>query len=221
MLLRSMVSLVGTLLFLAVLMFLPAGVRWLNGWILLLVFTVCAVLSMGYLWRVNPEIFVARSKVHKGTKAWDKPLMVAILVSLIAIFPTAGIEARYAQSNAPPWLMVLGYAMFTLGFALSTWVCAVNKFAEPSVRIQSDRGQTVVDTGPYAIVRHPMYAASLLLIFGISFALGSYWALLPVAVIILLLIVRTIWEDDLLHDELAGYKEYSSRVRYRLIPGLW
>ena len=104
---------------------------------------------------------------------------------------------------------------------LSTWVYSVNKFAEPGVRIQTERGHKVIETGPYAIVRHPLYLASLFLIGGIPLTLGSFWALIPVAVGTMVLLVRTALEDRMLHRELDGYKEYASRVRYRLIPGVW
>jgi len=108
-----------------------------------------------------------------------------------------------------------------LGFVATTWVYAVNKFAEPSVRIQSERGQAVVDTGPYAIVRHPLYAASIVLFVGMALAMGSYWALIPAAFGFAVIVVRIVLEDRLLQIELTGYREYASRVRFRLIPGVW
>lgn len=218
---KSMFLLAGNVLFLAVIMFVPAGLGWCQGWLFFLIFCTFMVLSAAYLWRVNPDIFVARSKVHQGTKSWDKALMVLILASLLAIFITAALDARHVWSSVSTQLMVLGYVLLTLGFVMSTWVFAVNKFAEPSVRIQSERGHKVVDTGPYAIVRHPLYAASFVLFAGIPLAMGSYWALVPVGVGILVTIVRTILEDRVLQNELEGYKEYTSRVRYRLVPGIW
>jgi protein-S-isoprenylcysteine O-methyltransferase Ste14 len=100
-------------------------------------------------------------------------------------------------------------------------VYRVNKFAEPTVRIQTERGQKVIDTGPYAIVRHPLYLGGVILFTGIPLALGSFWALIPTAVGTLVLVVRTVLEDRTLREELEGYKEYAGRVRYRLIPGVW
>ena len=102
-----------------------------------------------------------------------------------------------------------------------TWAESVNKFFEPTVRIQTDRGHRVIDTGPYAIVRHPGYASGYLLFVGMPLALGSLWALIPAILSCLLLVVRTILEDQTLRNELAGYEEYAQRVRYRLIPGVW
>jgi protein-S-isoprenylcysteine O-methyltransferase Ste14 len=218
---RSALSLGGMLVFLAVIIFVPAGLRWWRGWLFLLVFCAFTVLSTAYLWQVNPDIFVARSKVHKGTKSWDKALLVIVLALFFATFATAGFDGRYGWSTAPAWVVVLGYVLFALGFAASTWVYAVNKFAEPTVRIQSERGHKVIDTGPYAIVRHPLYSASFCLMTGIPLAMGSYWALIPVAIGTVVIIVRTVFEDRVLQNELAGYKEYVSRVQYRLVPGIW
>ncbi len=203
------------------LLFLPAGIGWRRGWLFLLVFLALTILSAAYLWRANPDIFIARSSIHQGTKSWDKVLVVLILASFIGIFATAGLDARYGWLSVPLWLTVLGHVLFALGFALSTWVYAVNRFAEPSVRIQSERGQKVVDTGPYAIVRHPLYAVSIFLVAGMALALGSYWALIPVGVGTMVIIVRTVLEDRTLQRELEGYKDYASRVRYRLMPGVW
>lgn len=219
--LRSAVSLAGLFLVFGVLLFLPAGIAWRRGWLFLLVFFALVILSAAYLWRANPDIFVARSKVHQGTKSWDKVLVVLILASFLAIFAIAGLDARYGWSAVLVWHMVLGYLLLALGFALSTWVYAVNKFAEPSVRIQPERGQTVVDAGPYAVVRHPLYAVTPFLFGGMALALGSLWALVPAAIGMLVIVTRTVLEDRTLQRELAGYTQYAARVRYRLIPGIW
>jgi protein-S-isoprenylcysteine O-methyltransferase Ste14 len=128
---------------------------------------------------------------------------------------------RFGWSSVPPWLVAVGYALTAVGYLGSVWVYGTNKFAEATVRIQKQRGQTVVSTGPYAVVRHPLYLWSLFLIAGFPLALGSYGALAPGAVAAALLVVRTAWEDRTLHDELGGYREYPARVRYRLIPGVW
>ncbi len=221
-LLRSVLSLVGFDLFLGVALLLPAGdIRWADGWLFIAFFTALTVPSIAYLWRVNPDIFAARGKIHEGTKGWDKALVPALLVAIFAIFPVAGLDARFRWSAVPAWLVAGGYALTAAGYLGSVWVYATNKFAEPTVRIQKERGQTVVSTGPYAIVRHPLYTWSILLALGFPLALRSYWAMVPGAVGILILVVRTALEDRTLQAELEGYREYASRVRYRLIPGVW
>jgi len=218
---KAALSLVVVLLLLGVAMFLPAGIEWTQGWIFILVFLVETALASLDLWIRNPEIFIARSRIHAGTKGWDKVLLAFLLLSFLAIFPVAGLDSRHHWSSAPPWLVVVGYILLTLGMIGSVWAYRVNKFAEPGVRIQTERGHKVIDTGPYAIVRHPVYSAGFLIVVGIPLALGSFWALLPVAVALPVLIVRTVFEDRMLHDELAGYREYAARVRYRLLPGVW
>jgi protein-S-isoprenylcysteine O-methyltransferase Ste14 len=219
--LRAMLSLVVFLLFLAVAMILPAGIGWRNGWLFLLVFLLQMTMAVLYLARKNPDIFVTRSKIQAGTKGWDKAAVALLLLLLIAIFPVAGLDHRYHWSPVPLWLIVFGYVLFSLGMVGSVWVYAVNKFAEPGVRIQTERGHKVIDTGPYAIVRHPLYLGALLMCAGIPLALGSWWALVPAAVGTVVLVVRTVLEDRTLQAELEGYQKYADRVRYRLIPGVW
>src|SRR5262245_22271610 len=218
---QAILSLAGLSLFLGVAMFVPGGIAWTKGWVFLLVFVLQMTVASLYLWRTNPEIFIARSKIHEKTKRWDKLLLVFILFSFFAIFPMAGLDHQYGWSFVPLWLVVVGYLLFTLGMIDSVWAYRVNKFAEPGVRIQAERGHTVIDSGPYAIVRHPIYVAGFLIVVGIPLALGSLCALIPVAVATPILIVRTIFEDRLLQAELRGYKEYASRVRYKLVPGVW
>ena len=214
---RTLVSTVACCLILALIMFLPAGIDWWQGWLFLAVFVLQMVLAAIYLWRKNPEIFFARSKIHKGTKPWDRVLLFLLIVSFGATFPVAGLN----HSPVPPWVIVLGYVLLTIGMVGLVWAEAVNKFAEPGVRIQTDRGHTVVDSGPYRFVRHPMYASSFPFFGGLPLALGSCQALIPATVVAAVILVRTALEDRMLHRELPGYREYARRVRYRLVPGVW
>ena len=175
-----------------------------------------------YLRRVNPEVIAARVNRHEGTKGWDRCCW-------------ACSSRRWSRScrwrpsttggstgpTCPWWACGIGYALLIAGMAGLTWAESVNKFFEPTVRIQADRGHTVIDTGPYAIIRHPGYVAACLLILGMPLSLGSFWALIPAVLSCLLLVVRTVLEDRTLRAELPGYKEYAQRVRYRLVPGVW
>jgi len=146
MLSRAVLSLVRFVLFLGLMLFLPAGdIWWPIGWLFIAFFTLLTVPSIAYLWRVNPEIFVARSKFRRvGTKGWDKALVAVLLLTFFAIFPLAGLDARFGWSSAPMWLIALGYVLSAIGYLGSIWVYATNKFAEPTVRIQRERGQTVI-----------------------------------------------------------------------------
>ena len=176
-----------------------------------------------YLRRVNPEVIAARINRHKGTKRWDLLLRaIFILPTMLAIPIVAALDdGRYHWLPVPWWSCVMGYTLLIAGIVGVTWAESVNKFFEPSVRIQTDRGHRVIDNGPYAIVLHPGYVSGFLVFIGMPLSLGSLWALIPGVLCCLLLVVLTIWEDQTLREELVGYKEYTQQVRYRLIPGVW
>jgi protein-S-isoprenylcysteine O-methyltransferase Ste14 len=183
---------------------------------------VAGALGAWCIWRVNPELYAARINPHRGTKPWDKILIGVAIPAMLAIFPVAALDAgRFHWFPVPWWTCGLGYALLLAGVGVGTWAEAVNKFFEVTIRIQSDRGQTVIDTGPYAVVRHPGYVGGILFCVGTALCLGSVWALLPAGLASALLVLRTLWEDQTLQAELPGYKEYTERVHYRLIPGVW
>ncbi len=159
--------------------------------------------------------------MQKGTKGWDRVLFLVLQVVMLAEVPVAALDDRYHWSSARVWIISTRYVLFTAGMAGCFWVLRTNRFAEMTVRIQTDRGRQVIDRGPYAVVRHPMYVACFFLFPGIALALGSLWALIPAALVLAVLVVRTVLEDRTLHEELNGYREYARRVRFRLIPGMW
>jgi protein-S-isoprenylcysteine O-methyltransferase Ste14 len=220
---RLVLNLVWTLLALVLCLFLPAGTwAWSKGWLFLAVLVASSVVVTLYLRRANPEVIAARVNRHEGTKRWDRILLGVFFPTVMAIPILAALDdGRFRWSRAPWWVGVLGYALLLAGMAGLTWAESVNRFFEPTVRIQSERGHTVIDTGPYALVRHPGYAAACLLFAGIALSLGSLWALIPAGLACLLLALRTRWEDRMLQEELAGYKEYTRRVRFRWVPGVW
>ena len=138
----------------------------------------------------------------------------------MAVLPVAGLDFRFGWGPAAPgWAVGLGYVLFVAGFAGQVWPQAVNRHFEPSVRIQTDRGQTVIDTGPYAIIRHPGYVSGTLLAFGMALCLGSFWALLPALLVKLALVGRTLLEEKTLSAELPGYADYKTRVKIPLGAG--
>jgi len=220
---RLLLVLVIVPVYLALFMFLPAGTwAWMKGWLFISAFLGVMVVVALYLWRVNPEVVVARSRSHTGTKRWDKILMCFFLTAVYAIIPVAALDdGRFHSFPLPWWVCGIGYVLFLVGTAILTRAEAVNKFFEPTVRIQTDRGHKVIDTGPYAIVRHPGYVAAFFFMAGVALALGSLWALIPAGLSCVLLVLRTQWEDQTLQAELEGYKEYTERVRYKMIPGVW
>jgi protein-S-isoprenylcysteine O-methyltransferase Ste14 len=204
-------------------LFLPAGTwTWLRGWLFLVVLVLASVVISLYLLRVNPDVIAGRINRHEPPRRWDLLWGLMMLAAMLAVPIVAGLDdGRYHWLPVPWWVCVLGYVLLIIGLTGVTWAEAVNKFFEPSVRIQTDRGHKVIDTGPYAIIRHPGYALGYPIFLGMPLALGSVWALIPAILIGPLLVLRTIWEDQTLREELAGYEEYTQRVRYRLIPGVW
>jgi protein-S-isoprenylcysteine O-methyltransferase Ste14 len=159
---RLVLNLGGTLLFFVLGLFLPAGTwMWTRGWLFILLLVLASILATSYLRRVNPEVIAARINRHKGTKRWDRILLAILLPTALAIPILAALDdGRFHWFHVQWWGCVLGYALFIAGLVGLTWAESVNKFFEPSVRIQTDRGHVVIDTGPYAIVRHPGYVAS-------------------------------------------------------------
>jgi protein-S-isoprenylcysteine O-methyltransferase Ste14 len=212
-----------SLLLIVLCLFLPAGTwAWLRGWLFLLVLVVASIGGTLYLRRVNPEVIAARINRREGTRRRDRNLGVIFLTTVMAIPIVAALDdGRIHWFPVPWWVCLIGYTFLIAGLAGMTWAQSVNKFFEPSVRIQSDRGHTVIDTGPYAVVRHPGYTAGYLVFVGMPLALGSVWALVPAILLCPLLVLRTVWEDRMLREGLAGYQEYAQRVRYRLVPGVW
>ncbi len=204
-------------------LFVPAGtVLWTRGWLFLLVIVVSFVVGTSYLRRVNPEAIAARIKRRRATKRWDRIVLLIFRPTFLAILIVAALDdGRYHWSHVPWWGWGLGYTLLIFSIVGLIWAQSVNKFFEPSVRIQTDRGHRVIDTGPYAIVRHPGYVAANFLNLGMPLCLGSIWALVPAFLLCLLLVVRTVLEDRTLREELPGYKEYAQRVRYKLVPWVW
>ena len=205
-------------------LFLSAGtLNWLNGWIYIGMNAFTQALSVIVLIPRQPDMLDERSKVRKGTKRYDRFLTPAIvLFGTLAVLITAGLDNRFG------WTMNVSIGLTGLGVILSfgsqlfvLWAMATNPFFSTTVRIQEDRGHQIISSGPYHLVRHPGYAGSLVFNLTIPLVLGSLWTYLPVLLVIVLLFIRTVLEDRTLQNELPGYSEYASHVRYRLIPGLW
>src|SRR5262245_34154724 len=214
---------VGLPIALVALVFLPAGrIDWASGWIFIAIIVAAFGFSALLLARVNPMIYRARSRFQPGTEKWDLILLAVMLPAMVAEIPLATLDAgRMGWSDVPRWVVLIGYVLLVGGIAVTTWAQSVNPFFEPGVRIQKERAQRVITSGPYRFVRHPGYAAAIAMFLGIPLALASWWALLPASLAITLLVVRTSWEDRLLRAELSGYADYARRTRNRLLPGFW
>jgi len=181
-----------------------------------------AVLNYTVL-RIDPGLLNERSKPGEGTKKWDKTILGLSFLVAISMYITAGLDSgRYHWSPDFHWsLYLLGVILTISGQLLFLIAQKQNKFFSSTVRIQTERGHSVCETGLYKIVRHPAYLGSIIQSLGFPLLFGSLWSIIPICLSVLLLITRTNLEDKTLKDELKGYHEYSSKTRYRIIPYVW
>jgi protein-S-isoprenylcysteine O-methyltransferase Ste14 len=214
---------VATGLWLAALFGGAGRLNWTRGWIYVAACLTAALAVDIVVRRANPAVLQARAKWrHKDTEPFDRVFLVIFGAFYFFQPAVAGLDAvRFGWSSIPFWVVYPSLAVLALGSALVAWTLAVNPHAESTVRIQTDRGHTVISTGPYRIVRHPMYVGIILGYVAGPLVLGSIWALAMSGLLIALFVARTALEDQTLHGELPGYKEYAARTRYRLVPRLW
>ncbi len=199
--------------------------RWWQAWAFSFLAILVGVAGRAWGERRHPGLLTERSnsEATRGVKPWDKVLapLMAISISFPLII-VAGLDHRFKWSPIfPPWLNILGLVLIAGGYTFASWALAENRFFYSMVRIQTERGHVVCDTGPYRIVRHPGYTGNIVPLAGIVLCLGSLWAIIPAAVALVIVVIRTALEDQTLQDELPGYREYARRVRYRLVPGIY
>jgi protein-S-isoprenylcysteine O-methyltransferase Ste14 len=222
---RLIVHTVIWLMILGTILFLSADtLDWPEAWVLLIGSGGLGLVSALIIARHDPQLIRERMRgpFQSEQKPWDKVLLAVVMVLCIAMFVVAGLDAvRYRTSHMPLWLEVLGAAGIALGIYTFHIVMRTNSYATAVVRIQDERGHQVISTGPYAFVRHPMYAGAVLYFLGIALLLGSWYAVAIAAVLVALFGLRAVWEENTLIDELPCYAVYAQRVRYRLIPGIW
>ncbi|MBX7451117.1 isoprenylcysteine carboxylmethyltransferase family protein [Mycolicibacterium sp. 3033] len=220
--LRALASAVVGILCLAVAVFVPAGtLHYWQGWGFIAVFTACSVLSGAYLAVRRPDALARR--VRAGPTAETRPaqriIISLMLVAVVATLVVGALDWRFGWSTVAVWLVVLGDVMVAIGLLGAQLVVVQNNWAGASITVEE--GQPLVSTGLYSRVRHPMYSATLVMMAGTPLALGSLWGLAVVALTVPLLAARILDEERALRAGLAGYAEYTQRVRFRLIPDLW
>jgi protein-S-isoprenylcysteine O-methyltransferase Ste14 len=214
-----------TLLLPAVLFIAVGRLNWVWAWVYVGIIVFFTLVSRVAVIRTNPDLIAerAQSLEREDVRGWDRLILFfLLLVGPLAMMIVAGLDERFGWS--PPISVALKFAalaIMVLGYTVSTWAMAVNRYYSAVVRIQKDRDQTVVSDGPYRFVRHPSYATGNVASLMIPILLGSLWALIPCGLVVLGTIIRTALEDRTLLEELDGYKEYAARVRYRLLPGVW
>ena len=216
---RESMGLIG----MAVALFWSAGtLNWWSAWGALGVMFLWIIATATVILRTNPELLRERLGPRKGAKPWDMAIMSLLGLTQLARYIIAGLDQRFNWTGGFPFtIQIIVLILCALGYALVVWSTATNAYFSQIVRIQTERGQTVVSSGPYDFMRHPAYSGALLYELAASVLLASWWSLIPAGFSILLLITRTILEDRLLQNELTGYKDYSRKVRYRLLPGVW
>ncbi len=206
-----------------VLLFWCAGrIDWWAGWAALgmIVAAEAAVVFIGI--RRYPALLRERLGVRGGDQAWDIAIYFSIRFASAACFVLAGLDQRHGWTgDFSVRIQIAGFVTCLLGYTLFVWATASNQFFSIMVRVQSDRGHTVATGGPYRFVRHPGYAGMVMVEVAVPVLLGSWWALIPGAAGAVLILVRTVIEDRTLQAKLAGYADFTQRVRYRLMPGVW
>ncbi len=216
------------LLFIVLVPFVPLLIAhqwdWWEGWMYALLSILTFIISRVLATKKHPDIIAERAHFlkHENAKAWDRRISIFLGIGGIAAMILIGLDKLFDWS--PPFfppLKAIALTLLITGYLLSSYALIVNRFFSDTVRLQTDRGQKVISNGPYRWIRHPGYAGTILAYLVTPIFLDSYWAILPIIMISILMIWRTALEDQFLQRELEGYRGYASRVRYRLLPGIW
>lgn len=206
------------------LLFACAGtLHWPAAWTFLATSALLGPLCGWWLYRIDPALLAERLRpvLQKDQPAADKMFMTLFVVAMLAWLVVMGLDRRVQSSDMPVALQALGFGLFLASTLFTMWVFRENSFAAPVVKLQTEREQHVISTGPYGYVRHPMYSGLVLFFTGVPLLLGSWWGLAMMPLLIALLAVRIPIEERTLREGLPGYTDYAARVRYRLIPGVW
>jgi protein-S-isoprenylcysteine O-methyltransferase Ste14 len=219
---RACFALVVLAVVIGLLLFIPAAtIRYWQAWIYLAIFGGTSALTTVFLLRRDPALLERR--MRGGPTAEKRPVERVIMaftsIGFIAMLVVPALDHRFRWSNVLVWVVVAGDVLVVVGFYLIFLVYKENTYSSATIEVAP--GQTVISTGPYAIVRHPMYASALLYLVGTPLALGSYWGLVPLAATLPFLMWRLFDEERFLAEHLPGYVEYQRRVRHRLIPRVW
>ena len=203
-------------------LFAPAGsFNFWQAWVYSIIFIMSSATITVYLWKRDPELLARRVEVGPVAEKEKTQKIIQVFASLlfISILIVPSLDHRFGWSNVPLYIVIIGDILVVLGFFLVFLVFKENTFAAATIEIATD--QKVITTGPYSMVRHPMYSGALIMLVGTPLALGSWWGLLVLIPFTLIIILRLLDEEKFLSQKLTGYNEYCQKVRYRLIPFLW
>ena len=199
--------------------------NWWEAWAYTITGLVVLLGSRAFMIRKHPDLALERAQAHEkeDVKEWDRFLMpFTALVGPFLSWIVAGLDQRFDWSpDLPNWIQIFALIVIQIGSLIGSWAMIANRYFSSQVRIQADRGQQVVQDGPYSFVRHPGYAGGLLSWLAAPIFFSSYWLLIPMALVMGASVVRTTLEDQTLQDELPGYQAYAEKVKFRLIPGVW
>ena len=202
--------------------FLPAWtLDYWQAWIVVVVFFACTLAVTVYLMKNDPKLLERRVSAGVGAEQERSQNIIQAFaaVAFIALFVVSALDHRFGWSTVPPYLVALGDILIVIGFYLVFLVFKENSFASGTIEIGAE--QCVISTGPYALVRHPMYVGALVMLVGVPLALGSLWGLVAIVPMTIVLVARLLDEEKFLARNLAGYCEYQSKVRHRLVPLIW
>jgi protein-S-isoprenylcysteine O-methyltransferase Ste14 len=203
-------------------LFLPAGtLNYWQAWVFLVAVALAAWIPSVYLLRTNPVVLERRMRGGPAaeTRMVQKVVIGGLYLSLAAMVVVSVLDHRFGWSPVPPAICLVGDVLVAVGLGVVAVVVIQNSYAAATVRVEA--GQKVVSTGLYGLVRHPMYTGNVIMMVGIPLALGSYWGLLFVVPCVMVLASRIRDEEKLLQKELDGYGEYTQKVCYRMVPGMW
>lgn len=210
------------LVFPVILLFLGGDWRWPEGWFYSIVFYVTCSADLLYLHFKDPALLKERfgSPVQKEQKTWDKVLLMLFFIEFLVWFAIMPLDARRFRWSPefPLWTRITGGLLLVLAMFMVFEALRENTFAAPVVKMQKERGQKVISTGMYAVVRHPMYAGAVLLFISTPLLLGSVYGLLIGLLLIVTIAARSLGEEAMLKQELDGYRDYTKKVKWRIIP---
>ena len=214
----AIIKLIVGFIFISLMLFLPAGEIHSNG-VLLLTLLFLPMTVLGIILFIKAPELLKRRLDTKEKESTQKRVVSLSAILFITLFIVAGFDRRFSWSSVPTIAVIIASLIFLLSYLLYAEVMRENAYLSRTVKVE--QGQVLVDSGLYAVVRHPMYSVTLFLFFSIPIILGSWWALLAFSPYLPLIITRILNEEKVLEKELDGYTEYKKRVKYRLIPFIW
>ena len=217
--LNALTKFIAGLLLVALLLFLPAGTLVYPGGLLFLCLLFIPMLLLGILMLARARDLLAKRLDVKEKQGTQKGVVAVMGLVFLSGFILAGLDFRFGWSKVPLPVVIVASVLFLVGYALYAEVMRENAYLSRTIKVEE--GQTVISTGLYAVVRHPMYTASTVMFLALPLVLGSWYALIPFALYPVIMVVRIRGEEKLLTAELLGYDEYKKKVKYRMIPFIW